>query len=120
MNMRAALALLLLASLLITCVQGGRGGGGGGRGGGRSGGSRGGRGGGGGGGGGGGTLSWWLILIIVLIVGFCIFFCVWFLCELASTEEAEVVEEGAGDKDTEEIPMPRQSQNKPVQVQIGV
>ena len=107
MNMRAALALLLLASLLITCVQtkGGRGGGGRSR---------------GGGGGGGGTLPWWLILEIVLIAAFCIFFCVWFLCELASTEEAEVVEEGAGDKDTEEIPMPRQSQNKPVQVQIGV
>ena len=61
-----------------------------------------------------------MILIIVLIVAFCIFFCVWFLCELASTEEAEVVEEGAGDKDAEEIPLPSHSQNKPVQVQIGV
>ena len=110
MNMRPVLALLLLACVLITCVQTkGRG--------------RGGGGGGGGGGVGGGSLEWWWIFIIVFSVALAIFCCCFLLgaC-ISNTEEAEVVEEGAGDKDAtaEEIQLPSHCQNKPVQVQIDV
>ena len=109
MNMRPVLALLLLACLLITCVQTkGRGGGGGG---------------GGGGGISGGSLEWWWIFIIVFFVALAIFCCCFLLgAFISNTEEAEVVEEGAGDKDAtaEEMQLPSHCQNKPVQVQIDV
>ena len=80
-------------------------------------------GGGGGGGVGGVSLEWWWIVIIVFFVALAIYiFCCCIPACVSNTEEAEVVEEGAGDKDAtaEEIQLPSHCQNKPVQVQIDV